>query len=159
MRHLVRLFIAALTIAVPAAAAAADAPGVASIAGTFNCVTHTNDGTIWRFHSVNHPWGAWVRADTTFAPQNGLPAQVSSTFVGFDAAAKQWNIVSIDRAGSYYTRYSSSPAFNGSQWTDGYPADGAHAMIHVTPQQYTFDFRAAPKNGKSDASRTICTRV
>ena len=103
-------------------------------------------------------WGAWLRADTTFAPQNGQPKDVAQTFVGFDAAAKRWNIVSIDADGSYYTRYSSSRDFNGSHWVDGYPADGGKAVIGVSPHMYTFDFTGRPTNGKVDISHTACMR-
>lgn len=105
-------------------------------------------------------WGAWLRADTTFAPQNGQPKDVAQTFVGFDSAAKRWNIVSIDADGSYYTRYSTSREFDGSHWADGYPADGGRAVIGTpNPRQYTFDFTGRPSNGRTDVSHTVCTRL
>jgi hypothetical protein len=134
-------------------------PGLTSIAGTFDCVTRDNTGTVWRFHSVNRHWGSWVRADTTFAPQNGQTADTASTYVGFDASAKQWNIVSLDTGGSYYTRYSKSTAFHGSNWKDGYPSDGATAVIRVSSTGYTFDYTGAPKSGRSDRSLTTCSRT
>jgi hypothetical protein len=140
-------------------AGAAMPAGLAALLGTFNCVTHTGGGLVWRFHSSNHAWGAWVRADTTFAPQNGQPADTASTFVGFDAATKRWNIVSINADGSYYTRYSTSKAFDGSHWLDGYPADGAAALIRADERQYTFEFTASGKDGHDDTSKTVCTRM
>jgi hypothetical protein len=139
---------------------AAPAVGLAAIIGTFSCVTHDDGGGVWRFHSSNHAWGAWVRADTSFAPQNGQPADTASTFVGFDATAKRWNIISIDADGSYYTRYSSSRVFDGSHWSDGYPADGAKAVIRVRGnRQYTFELVTSVKNGHAETAETVCTRI
>jgi hypothetical protein len=132
---------------------------VAGIVGSFECVTHGSDGLTWRFRSVNQPWGSWVRADTTFAPQNGRPRDTGSTFVGFDNDAKRWNIIAIDSGGSYYTRYSKSPSFNGSHWIDGYPADGARATIGVTAAGYTFDLATPPERGRSGWSHTVCARA
>lgn len=138
---------------------AATLPGLAAIVGTFDCVTHAAGGVVWRFHSINRAWGAWVRVDTTFAPQNGQPADTASTFVGFDTQAKRWNIVSIDRDGTYYTRLSKSKAFDGSQWVDGYPADGAQAVIRVRGnRQYTFALVARRSHGQAQTSTTVCTR-
>jgi hypothetical protein len=143
-----------------AVAGSTTATGLASIIGAFNCVTHESSGVVWHFHSVNHLWGAWVRADTTFAPQNGQPANSASTFVGFDRDAKRWNIVSLDIAGSYYTRYSGSAAFNGSRWADGYPADGANAVIRLRgTRQYTFDLVSPGRGGRAETSSTVCTRA
>lgn len=134
--------------------------GLGGIVGTFSCVTHGGGGVVWRFHSSNDAWGAWVRADTTFAPQNGQPADTASTFIGFDAQAKRWHIVSINADGSYYTRHSSSKALDGSRWSDGYPADGAQATIRVRPgRQYTFEFVTSGKDGRAESSKTVCTRV
>jgi hypothetical protein len=104
-------------------------------------------------------WGAWLHAATTFAAQNGQPPDTAVTFVGFDSSTKRWNIVSIDTDGSYYTRYSYSRTFNPSQWRDGYPADGAKAIIGLpSPQQYSFDLTTQAKNGHPTTSRTLCTR-
>jgi hypothetical protein len=133
--------------------------GVRAIVGTYDCVTHDSSGKTWRFRSVNAMWGAWLRAATTFSPQNGQPKQVSQTFVGFDSGAKRWNIVSIDAGGSYYTRSSGSRDFTGSQWTDGYPADGGKAVIGTPSlREYTFDFTGPKTSGHSDISHTVCTR-
>jgi hypothetical protein len=132
---------------------------VSAIVGSYDCVTHGSDGLTWRFHSENRTWGSWVRADTIFAPQNRHPRDTGSTFVGFDEDAKQWNIVAIDTGGSYYTRYSRSPSFNGSHWMDGYPADAARATIGVTASGYTFDLVTPPKHGRTGWSHTVCTRA
>ncbi|HZT03216.1 MAG TPA: hypothetical protein VFA39_13215 [Steroidobacteraceae bacterium] len=130
-----------------------------AIVGTFNCVTHASGGAIWRFHSVNRAWRGWVRADTTFAPQNGQPADAAFTFVGFDSNTKQWNIVSVDNDGSYYTRSSKSKSFDGSHWVDGYPADGARAVIRLRgKRQYTFDLASPGPKGRAETSNTVCTR-
>jgi hypothetical protein len=156
--RLVSLVAAIGLLGIPRAVCAAQLKA-AAIVGAFDCVTHGSDGLTWRFHSVNQPWGSWVRADTTFAPQNGHPRDTGSTFVGFDADAKQWNIVAIDASGSYYTRYSKSPSFKGSHWMDGYPADGARATIGVTAAGYTFDLTTPPEHGRSGWSHTVCTRA
>lgn len=162
LRHVVLLSVIAANTCLAGADAGtggAAQRGLAAIVGTFDCVTHDSDGVVWRFHSVNRPWGTWVRADTTFMPQNNQPADSASTFVGFDAKAKRWNIVSIDEDGSYYTRYSSSREFDGSRWIDGFPADGARALIRVRDmRQYTFDLTTIARNGRAEISSTVCTR-
>jgi hypothetical protein len=133
--------------------------GLDAIIGTFDCITH-GGGVVWRFHSSNHAWGAWVRADTTFAPQNGQPADRASTFVGFDATTRQWNIISIDADGSYYTRYSKSRSFDGSHWLDGYPADGAKALIRTEgKRRYTFALVSPGRSGRDHTAKTECTRT
>ncbi len=63
-----------------------------------------------------------------FPAENGQRAQMAVTFVGFDPDAKRWNIAVVNDGGSCYTRYGSSPDFNGSRWVDGYPADGGQAI-------------------------------
>jgi hypothetical protein len=146
-----------LSIVIAVALIGAAPPGAASIVGTFNCMTRAGAAT-FHFHSENQPWGAWVRADTSFPAQAGLSASFSSTFVGYNSDTKQWNIIAINRAGSYYTRTSKSPAFNNSHWTDAYPSDGGKALITVTPRRYTFDLSTPGANGPS-TSETVCTRV
>jgi hypothetical protein len=75
--------------------------------------------------------------------------------LGFDAATKRWNIVSMSSDGSYYTRYSVSQALDGSRWRDGYPDDGGRAVITTpNPLQYVFDFTS-----RGSHSRTTCTRT
>jgi hypothetical protein len=135
------------------------APSVPPILGSYACVTHDGAQT-WHFTSTNTAWGAWLRAATVFAPQNGAPRQTAVTFVGFDGDAKRWNIVSLNALGSYYTRSSSSRDFNGSRWTDAYPADGATATIGVSPAgDYSFDLKTPKSNGTASWSHTRCTRV
>lgn len=139
-------------------AAASPAQSAHEIVGTYHCVTRETGHPTWHFTSTNTAWGAWMRADATFPPQNGAPADKASTFVGFDRTAKRWSIVSLDLDGSYYTRHSTSPTFDGSRWTDNFPADGGTAIIRVSnSRDYTFDFtgRSGPR---SDVSHTTCTR-
>jgi hypothetical protein len=151
---------ATMAVAPVASASPPAGQGVSAIVGTYDCVTHDSSGKTWRFRSVNAAWGAWVRAATTFAPQNGQPKRVGQTFVGFDSDAKRWNVVALDAGGSYYTRLSGSREFDGSRWTDGYPADGGKAVIGTpNSRQYTFDFTGAQTNGRADVSHTVCTRV
>jgi hypothetical protein len=160
-RYIVSALVLASAAAFGTAARAAipEQPGVRAIAGTYTCVTHDVSGQTWRFTSVNTMWGEWLRAETTFAPQNGQRKRAGQTFVGFDAAAKRWNIVSLDAGGSYYTRSSASPEFPKSRWVDGFPADGGTAVIGTPrPGQYTFDFTAGGTNGRRDVSHTVCTR-
>lgn len=128
------------------------------IVGTYNCVTRQAGQPIVRFTSRNTAWGAWVRADTVFPRQQATPeGNIASTFVGFDESAKRWNIVAIDKDGSYYTRLSTSRTFNASRWIDGFPADGGTAIINVVNgSRYTFDF--TPKGDPKGISHTICTR-
>ncbi len=146
------LVIAAIVLS---ATAATQTQQVHGLVGTYACVNHESTGTTWRFTSVNEPYGAWLRASSTFAPQNGQPAQTAVTYVGYDPDAKQWNIVSVSNGGSYYTRASASHALDGSRWTDAYPADGAKAIIR-TPNatEYTFDL-TTPQGARS---HVVCTR-
>jgi hypothetical protein len=144
-------------------ASSGNSPGVGlnAIVGAFDCVTETSDKMTWRFHTVNHPWDAWVRGDLAFSPQNGQPALYGSNYIGYDPAAKQWNIIALFKPGSYYTRYSHSVSFDGSQWLDGYPADGARAVIRTyNGAKYTFEFhQPAMKGQPPNSSMTTCTRV
>lgn len=136
------------------ATAATHPQQVHSLVGTYACVNRESTGTVWRFTSINEPYGAWLRASSTFAAQNGQPAQTAVTFVGYDAQAKQWNIVSISNDGSYYTRASTSRVLNGSRWTDAYPADGAKAIITIpSAGTYTFDL-TTPQGVRS---HVVCT--
>jgi hypothetical protein len=143
-----------------ARATGAQEQSVHTIIGRYACVTQESNHRTWRFQSVNSAWGAWLRADTTFAPQNGEPADTAATFVAYDSAAKRWNIVSLDVSGSYYTRFSTSRAFNGSRWIDGYPADNGRAVLKIFgSKRYTFDFLAAQESRSGTRSHTICNRV
>jgi hypothetical protein len=136
------------------------ASALSAIIGTFDCVTLDGD-KISHFHSVNVAWGAWVRADTLFAPQNGQPEDRRSVFVGYDVSAKRWNIVALDMDGTYYTRYSRSPYLNGSRWLNSYPVDNAKAIIRTYGgSRYTFSLNQPATNGQpADSSMTTCTRV
>jgi hypothetical protein len=130
------------------------------IVGRYACETREAGQPVIRFSSVNTGWGAWLRADTTFRMPNGKPPDIATTYVGFDPSAKQWSIIAIDKDGSYYTRHSTSPYFNGSHWTDNFPADGGTALITVSASRnYTFDFTGAAVKGKIERSHTVCTRV
>lgn len=112
-----------------------------------------------RFRSANSEWGAWLRADTSSAAQNGLPAGRGITFVDFDPTTKRWNWVSIDAAGTYETRYSTSPRFSGSLWNNGYPAGtGTIVITVVNAKRYVADFTEPGARGGTDRSRAICTR-
>jgi hypothetical protein len=138
-----------------AAAAMTPAQQAHQLVGTHACVNHESTGTIWRFTSVNEPYGAWLRVSSTFAPQNGQPAQTAVTFIGYDPDAKQWNIVSVNQGGSYYTRASTSRDLNGSRWTDVYPADGAKAIVRIpSATAYTFDLTTP----QGVHSHVVCTR-
>lgn len=142
------------------AAPASPASALGKMVGTFNCLTKGSDGRTWHFHSVNQMWSArWMRADTTFAPQNGQPKDTASTYVGYDSLAKRWNIVSVDTAGTYFTRYSFSPTIDRSRWSDGYPPDTTKAVLRVagTPG-YVFDTTTPAAKGPANWSHTVCTR-
>lgn len=147
-----------LTWLSPAAAAHAPVQDLAPIIGTFRCSGRDAGGALWQFRSVNRPWGTQVRADTVFAPQHGQPADYASTYIGFDASTRHWNIVSVDQDGTYFTRYSSSRHFNGARWTDRYPADGATAVVYANQSGYTFELTSRDKNGRSFTGKTVCRR-
>ncbi len=132
---------------------------IPDLLGTFSCTQHDRSGTTWHFRSINQPFGSFVRADTVFAPQNGQPADYASTYVGYEAGAKHWNIVSVDQDGTYFTRYSSSRDFNGAQWTDRYPADGSSAVVLLDKRGYKFKLTGHDKSGRTFTSNTVCVRV
>lgn len=134
------------------------AVAASAIIGNFNCVTTASGKPAMHFRSINRAWGPWVNVHASFPAQNGLPPILAQVFLGFDPAAKRWSIVTLNDDGSYYTRHSTSPALNGSRWVDNFPADGATAVIHLTPGgDYVFDF--TPKPGGTDVpSHTVCMR-
>jgi hypothetical protein len=139
--------------------AVAPTPSAQVLTGTYACRDTGNQGPDWHFTSENISFGQWVRAKTSFPPQNGTGANISQAFVGYDRGAKRWNIVVINDDGSYYTRYSTSPQLNGSQWKDLNPADGGTAVITLpNSKQYVFDFHGAPKGGKIEHDRVVCTK-
>jgi hypothetical protein len=145
------LLTAAIMLAATAATTEQQAHG---LAGTFACVTRDTNRTVWRFTTLNEPFGAWLRLRASFPPQNGLPARSAYTYLGYDAGGNRWNIVSLSSAGTYYTRYSTSRSLNGSHWIDDHPADGGTALLEVpTSSEYIFNF-SSPR----DSSITTCAR-
>lgn len=133
---------------------------VHSLAGRFECITKDSQNQIWRVSTVNKPYGAWLRLDARYPAQNGQPAGTAITLVGFDNSEKRWNIVSVDGDGTYYTRYSTSHHFDGSQWVDGFPADGGRAVVRITSSaEYTFDLTTPTGSGKTSRSHTVCMRL
>jgi hypothetical protein len=137
----------------------ASTSAVAELVGQYQCIVHDSAHKVWHFQSRNSLWGTWLRAEIYYPPQNGSAADVTHTFVGFDDTTRRWNIVALDRAGSYYTRYSHSAKLDGSRWVDGYPADGGRAVLRILPSSgYTFDLTIA--SSKSTAySHVKCTRA
>ncbi|HEV3195930.1 MAG TPA: hypothetical protein VGZ06_07300 [Candidatus Cybelea sp.] len=106
------------------------------LTGRYECRQRDSGGQTWRLLTVNRPYGSWLRLDATYPAQNGQPA------------------------GSYYTRYSTSRDFNGSQWIDGDPADGGKAVVKViSSAEYTFDFASPTGPGKTARSHTVCTKT
>jgi hypothetical protein len=153
----------ALILAAPLVGAApsapASAPTASAIIGRYECVTEDSRHRTWRFISTNVAWGAWLRADTSLAAQNGSPSDTGTSLVGFDPRTKRWNWISFDTDGTYDTRSSISTRFNGSRWNDGYPADGGTAIITVAnAKQYWVDFTAPAAHGTATHSRVVCTR-
>lgn len=128
-----------------------------AIIGRYECVVLDSSHKTWHFQSSNSTWGAWVRAQIFYPAQNGSPADITNTFVGFDETAKRWDIIALDRSGSYYTRSSTSAALNGSRWIDVYPADGGRSVIRVSPNGYTFDL-TMPQSKASAHWHVTCTR-
>lgn len=140
--------------------AAALPPNAQIIVGTYDCIVSSGGRRIDRFQSVNTAWRTWLQVTTTSASTAGKPPDVAHVFVGFDPEAKRWNIVGVDSSGSYWTRHSTSKAFDGSRWIDDYPADGGTAVVRVLKSgaEYTFDLSLPKGNGASDSSRVVCMR-
>lgn len=134
-------------------------PNADAIAGIYACQDTDGAGHRWHFSSENVPFGAWIVAKTSFPAQNGARAQVSQTYVGYDASAKKWHIVALGYGGSFYTRESSSPRLDGSTWVDDDPADGGRAVITLpNANQYVFSFHQRQAHGSVDRQRVVCTR-
>jgi hypothetical protein len=151
-----------LLLAMPAVAVRAaptPAQAVHALAGTYQCVDRESTGRTWRFVTVNKPYESWLQLNATYPAQNGAPRGTAITFLGFDADAKRWNIIAVSGTGSYYTRYSTSPALDGSKWTDGFPADGGRATIRTFGSgRYTFELTTPAKTGPATSSDVVCTR-
>ena len=132
------------------------------LTGRYECRQRDSGGQTWRLPSPSMDRsGSWLRLDATYPAQNGQPAGTAITFVGFDAAAKRWSIVSVSADGSYYTRYSTSRDFNGCRsGSTATSADGGKAVVKVISSgEYTFDFASPTGPGKTARSHTVCTKT
>jgi hypothetical protein len=148
-------------------AVAAAAPAVApspqatleSLAGTWTCVTQFPGNKSWQETQVGTMYGKWLKIDATYPAQAGVPAGTSLTFVGYDTAHSHWVVTGVGTDGVYFTASSNSPAYDGSTWTDTYPADNGTATIHMpSAAAYTMDATGPGLDGKVETSHTACTR-
>lgn len=150
------LLMTVVALALTATAAPASQSPPMEMVGTFQCVNHVSGGTVIRFTATNTIYGPWLRVSTVFHTQS---PETALTFLGYDSGSKRWNIVSVNSAGSYFTRNSTSVDVNGSHWVDADPKDGGRAVLSFSPQQWTFDLVVPGAGTSSVHSHVICTRA
>jgi hypothetical protein len=165
MSNLARLLILCIALsclgAYTVASAAPSANEALNIVGEYNCVTRDSSGLTSTFHSSNTASAPWLRAQTSAPAAKGSPAYSGLVFVAFDAKAKRGSIIGVDSSGTYWTRHSTSPHFDDSQWIDVDPADGTRATIKVRNSggEYTFTSQAPKPGGGVSRASTVCTRT
>lgn len=140
-----------------AGAASAQQATLQKFVGTWTCVTTTGKQT-YRETDVDTMYGNWVRSSGSYPAQGGQPAGTSTTFFGYDGKSARWVVTGVGTNGSYFTASSSSPNFNGSSWSDIYPADHGGAVIHMASSQYTMDSHDPDGKGKMSTSHTVCKK-
>lgn len=132
---------------------------IRDLAGRWSCATQAGNITL-RATTVNAMYGPWLRLNASYPAQHDQPAGTAVKFLGYDTAHKRWIVSSVDDSGGYYVIYSNSPAFDGSRWNDGYPADGGTASIRVvSANEYIFDAANPDGHGHMSQTHTICTRT
>jgi hypothetical protein len=132
---------------------------IAGLVGTWNCVTHDAQHRTWQASATDTLYGPWLRLDARAPAQHGQAASTAVKFLGYDADSRRWTITSIGDDGEYYVLSSTSPQFDGSQWTDAYPADNGTKSIHVqNANQYTFDSANPDGHGHVVRAHTVCVR-
>lgn len=146
--------IAALFVLVPAVAVASPQQAtIAGLVGTWSCVTHTSENKTYHETDVDSMYGNWLRIDASYAAQAGAPASTSVTFLGYNSKQRRWVVMGVGTDGSYFTSTSTSPAYNGSKWTDQFPNDHGTELIHMTRStQYSMDVSGA------NAAHAVCTK-
>ncbi len=151
--------VALAAISSAASAAATPQDSVQSLVGTWSCVTHSSDNTTSKDTDVDAMYGKWLKIDSTFGAGGGQAAGTSHAFFGYDGKAKRWIFTGVDSNGNYFMNYSGSPAFNGSQWSDGFPNNHGSAVVHMTnTTQYIVDSKGPGAGGKTVTSHEVCTR-
>lgn len=89
---------------------------------------------------------------------NGQPGGDESFYAGYDLRNARWVLVSIGSTGTYDIATSSSPHFNGSRWTGGYPAgSGTSTFTENSPSQYTIA-QTSTMNGQTTTMTEVCMR-
>jgi hypothetical protein len=107
--------------------------------GYWDCTERDTTGHTSRFRSNNTRYGTWLRLNAAFAAEPGQKPLTAVTFIGFDSGNKRWIISSTQSSGDYFVRASVSKHLSGSWWVDAYPADGATAVLTISPpDQWTF---------------------
>lgn len=127
--------------------------------GIWSCITHSSDNKTYRETDSDTMYSDWVRINATYPAQNGQPAGTGVTFFGYDSKKKQWVVTGVGTDGSYFVATSTSPAFNGSAWSNQYPADHGTAVLHMARStQYSMDMQTPGKNGKMMTQHAVCTK-
>lgn len=125
------------------------------LVGRWTCVTVDNHHKTFREIDNDSMYGPWLRMDAMYPAQNGQPAATGMTFMSYDAKHHRWIIGGFDTSGGYFISYSTSPSFNGSHWSDGYPATGGWANVSMPGNnRYTIDTGGSSMG----TTHTVCTR-
>jgi hypothetical protein len=158
----VKTAIAAVTLFVLTPAFAGASPQQATIAGlvgTWTCVTHTSGNQTYHETDVDSLFGNWLRIDATYPASAGAPASTSVTFLGYDSKRGRWVVTGVGTDGSYFTSTSTSPAYDGSKWTDQFPNDHGTALVRMTQStQYSLDVQTPDDRGKMSTAHAVCTK-
>lgn len=151
------LFAVGLTLAASSIPASADTPAeqLEYFLGTWNCVTHAGGAAFSESRTITAaPGSVWLHASGTLSEKNH-PLANEDTYLTYDSRNARFVLLGITSAGAYFIATSSSPALDGSKWTDAFPDDGgAGTLVENSASQYTSTTVA--KNGMT--TQTICTR-
>jgi len=127
--------------------------------GTWQCVTRTADNKTYNETDTDTMFGNWLKIDAAYLAQGGAPATSGATFVGYDAKHRRWVITGVATDDTYFTASSSSPAWDGSKWTNAFPNDHGTAVVHAPANgKYTVESSTPNMQGKMVMSHTICTK-
>ena len=146
------------TFATASATPTMQASTLQGIAGTWTCITQAG-GKTYHETDVDSMYGKWLKIESTYPAQNGDPASTGMTFLGYDSKRGHWVVTGLGADGSYFTATSTSPKYDGSTWTDAFPADHGTAVIHMPSNaRYTLDASQPGDKGKMETSHSVCTR-
>lgn len=146
------------TLAGASAAPSTQLTTLQGLVGTWTCVTQVG-GTMYHETDVDGMYGKWLKIESSYPAQGGQPPTTGTTFFGYDSKHARWVVTGLGEDGSYFTAISTSPKYDGSTWTDVFPADHGTAVIHMPSNaRYTLDAKVPGDQGKMETTHAVCTR-